>query len=393
MRNPLRPKGKTPPGAQGVQPSHEAKPEGLAASLLKLIAVFLLPVAFMLAVVPTGYLLEDPGSSLGLQDSLHVEGAETYPVQGEFLLTSVRLRNSTLIQHIRSLLGGDLNMLKLKEYFGEELQVEEQDLVDELLTILSEDTAVVVGLRETEIPVEVEELGVMVVWVEEGYPADGILKPGEVIVAVDGQPAGNGDALRDLVSAAGTEEEIELEIREINSDLLGEESGESGKEAEGSYEEWRASPAPDADPAELLGEEKTVRLRPVWDEELGRAVIGVSLRDYFSYQSEVAADWDLEDVKGPSAGLMMTLSFINALTPEDLTGGKRIAGTGEILLDGDVGPIGGLPAKIASAEKGGAEAFIYPVENEDELEGVTTSLRLYPVDNLQDALDILEKIR
>jgi PDZ domain-containing protein len=145
------------------------------------------------------------------------------------------------------------------------------------------------------------------------------------------------------------------------------------------------------DLSDLLEDEvREVEVQPVYDPELGRAIIGVSTRDFFTYDSDIEVEWDLETVKGPSAGLMMTLSLINALTPDDLTHGDRIAGTGEITLEGDVGPIGGLPFKIRAAEEAGAEFFIYPEENQDDLEGFSTDLRLFPVEDLDEALEILE---
>ena len=57
-------------------------------------------------------------------------------------------------------------------------------------------------------------------------------------------------------------------------------------------------------------------------------------------------------VGGPSAGLMFTLAVYNAVTPTDITGGRKIAGTGTISLDGTVGPIGGVEQKVAAAEAG-----------------------------------------
>ena len=60
---------------------------------------------------------------------------------------------------------------------------------------------------------------------------------------------------------------------------------------------------------------------------------------------------DLDDIGGPSAGLMFTLGIIDKLKPEDLTGGKVIAGTGTIDDEGNVGPIGGIPQKLVGAKK------------------------------------------
>ena len=62
----------------------------------------------------------------------------------------------------------------------------------------------------------------------------------------------------------------------------------------------------------------------------------------------------IENIGGPSAGLMLTLGIIDKVEPDDLTGGKIIAGTGTIDATGKVGPIGGLPQKLVAAKAAGA---------------------------------------
>jgi PDZ domain-containing protein len=337
----------------------------------------------MLAVVPTGFLLEGPGPSFDLQADISVKGAETYSSQGELLLTSVSFEESRLIYHILSLFDEGWEMVAVRDYLGEELDTEEQETVDTVITFISQDTATVVGLEQAGMQVEVDELGAFVVDVGEDYPAYGIVNPGEVIVAVNGVPVENAERLSDLVNSGPEGDPVTLQVKEIDEDALDRAEEMMGEEG--------STYTPDLSTL-LEDDAREAVVEPVYDPELDRAIIGVSVRDYFSYSSSVDVAWDLETVKGPSAGLMMTIALINTLTPEDLTGAEKIAGTGEISLDGDVGPIGGLPFKIQAAESEGAEIFIYPVENGEDLEGFSTSLQLFPVDTLQDALEVLESL-
>jgi len=364
----------------GRPPKIPGRPEGAATSIAKLLIPFLAPLIFMLAAVPTGYLMESPGPSFDLQEGLDVEGAETYPSRGELLLTSVSLRESRLVNNIISLFDDEYELLKVRDYLGEELDTEEQDTVDIVITFLSQDTAVVAGLQEVEEAVEVEELGLFVVDVGSDYPATGLLNAGEVIVAVNGEPVTDSEIFSEIIDATPEGGSVALQVKEIDAELAEEFDKEV---AEGTMQR--------PDLAELLKDGvREVEVQPAYEPQLDRKIIGVSIRDYFAYTSDVGVEWDLEAVKGPSAGMMMTLSLVNALTPEDLTDGEKIAGTGEISLDGDVGPIGGLPFKIRAAEREGATLFIYPVENQAELEGFSTGLDLYPVDTLDDAIEILQ---
>ncbi|MDI7253284.1 S16 family serine protease [Candidatus Solincola sp.] len=341
---------------------------------MELVLAFLLPLAFLLTSVPTGFVLESPGPSFDLQAELEVEGAETHPSRGEFLLTSVSLRESNLVYQLLSLAKRDNRLIEARRFLGEELDMETQDRLDGALTVLSQETAAVLALRGAGLEVEVKELGALVLGVVEGSPAQGRLNPGQVIATVDGVPVKGSTDLGERIAAASEGEEVVLGVREIDWEALGS-SLKGG--------EW-------SDPEELMaGETREVSLIPVWDWELGRRVIGVYTRDYFACRSPVRVTWKMESVRGPSAGLMMTLSLLNLLLPEDLTHGRRVAGTGEVFLDGRVGAIGGLPMKIKAAEARGAEVFLYPRQNQDDLAGVDTRMRLIPVDSLEEALKAL----
>jgi PDZ domain-containing protein len=87
---------------------------------------------------------------------------------------------------------------------------------------------------------------------------------------------------------------------------------------------------------------------------------------------------------------MWALGLYDLLTPGDLTDGRTIAGTGEISVDGTVGPIGGIEDKIVAAERAGAAVFLVPSQNMAELEGIDTGdMKLVSVSTFQEALDAL----
>ena len=74
-------------------------------------------------------------------------------------------------------------------------------------------------------------------------------------------------------------------------------------------------------------------------------------------------------VSGPSAGLAFTLTIIDKLSPGDLTGGKNVAVTGTMDLDGTVGEVGGVPQKTAAAIDAGAKLFLVPTAEVPRGEG------------------------
>ncbi|MDH3425816.1 MAG: hypothetical protein OEM22_04005, partial [Acidimicrobiia bacterium] len=71
----------------------------------------------------------------------------------------------------------------------------------------------------------------------------------------------------------------------------------------------------------------------------------------------------------------------------------RVAGTGEIHFDGEVGAIGGVRQKIFAAKAAGAEYVLVPTNNyEDAQEAADGDIEIVAVATVDDALDFLETL-
>jgi PDZ domain-containing protein len=101
------------------------------------------------------------------------------------------------------------------------------------------------------------------------------------------------------------------------------------------------------------------------------------------------------DIGGPSAGLMFALGLIDKITPDDLTGGRFIAGTGEIEANGTVEPIGGIQQKMTGARAAGATIFLTPAANCADATGaaVPAGMRLIKVSSLAGAIAALDALK
>ena len=118
--------------------------------------------------------------------------------------------------------------------------------------------------------------------------------------------------------------------------------------------------------------------------------VGILLRDLFPDLPVKVSITTQNNIGGPSAGLMFTLSIIDKLTPEDLTAGRRIAGTGEIALDGSVLPVGGVAEKLIAVHRLGVTTFLIPAGNCAGVRGqVPDGLRLVKVSKIGDAVAFL----
>ncbi len=134
--------------------------------------------------------------------------------------------------------------------------------------------------------------------------------------------------------------------------------------------------------------ELTVRIKP--DQSDGTPRVGVSLGLGYEFPFTITLRVD-PTVGGPSAGLMFALAIYDTLTPGSLTGGKTVAGTGELTPDGKVGPIGGIEQKIAGAEDAGAKLFFVPADNCPDVKGLDPDLRLVKATTMHETRLALEK--
>jgi PDZ domain-containing protein len=91
---------------------------------------------------------------------------------------------------------------------------------------------------------------------------------------------------------------------------------------------------------------------------------------------------------------MFALGIVDKLEPGSLTGGRYVAGTGEITPEGDVQPIGGIQQKLRGARGKGATLFLVPADNcKDAKANRPAGLQLARVTSLASALSALQTVR
>src|SRR5690606_16273699 len=89
-----------------------------------------------------------------------------------------------------------------------------------------------------------------------------------------------------------------------------------------------------------------------------------------------------------------SLALIDELTPGELTGGRTVAVTGSIALDGTVLPIGGAAQKAAAAREAGADLMLVPAptantNNYEEALRLAGDMEVRAVATLEEAIEVL----
>ena len=325
-----------------------------AGSLVVLVAVALL--------LPVPYVKMAPGPTfdvIGEKDGvpvLVIEGTETFPTTGSLYMTTVLESGGprgglTFVEALGSWLNPNDAVLPRELVYPDDVSGEEVRSRQAVLFNSAESDAIAAAMSFLERPVTSE---VIVTSVVVDSPADGVIEPDDRVRSVDGTPITTPAQLRDAIRAkpVGTSFAIELdrlvdaERRTLTVDVA-------------------SAANPEADGQPFIGVSVGTRVDPGFD-----------------------IDFTLQNIGGPSAGLMFSLGLVDKLSSEDLAKGRQIAGTGTIDPEGNVGPIGGIRQKLAGARASGAELFLVPSEHCEEIDGkVPEGLAIASVDTLDDAVD------
>lgn len=155
----------------------------------------------------------------------------------------------------------------------------------------------------------------------------------------------------------------------------------------------------------LLREGETIEVEVATYPEkdyYGNTMLGVFFEEAFETSKDKNIQWqNIENLGGPSAGLMITLTLLDKMMEDSLLKGNEVAGTGTITIDGEVGPIGGVKQKVIGAANAGFDYFIVPLddgwENNETIARKTVQeegldITLIPVGTIDDAVSALEKL-
>ena len=213
----------------------------------------------------------------------------------------------------------------------------------------SQDSAVAAALQEAKVPFKPK-----VSTVSKDSPADGKLKPGDIVLQVDGATAAQVPQVGELVRKHKVGEDVSFLISR-------------GGKQETVVVKTAATPG-DADPPDGRHHDRR-RLAGQGDVNLG------------------------QDIGGPSAGTAFALAIYDKLTAGALLDGKHVAGTGTIDALGQVGAIGGIQQKIAGAKDDGATVFLVPEPNcEAALHAGVDGIQLVKISTLHEAIDALKAL-
>jgi PDZ domain-containing protein len=315
--------------------------------------LFVLAVAFVLWVVPSSEYIYLPDHAHPVSPLVSVEGGHNPKGSGGIYFVDVIVRKATLLERLLGGLhkGADLESPSDVVPAGVTSAENEQLSLQEMRT--SQQVAAAVALRSLGYKVEAVDNGALVSGVESGLPADGKLEPTDVIVAVDGKPVQSPGSLTSAMHGLRVGATVRFRVQR-------------GSKTE------------------------TVAIRTVAASHTSKkAIVGIYVDQAESIHLPIRVSIDAGNVGGPSAGLAFALDVLEKLG-HNVDRGNKIAATGEIFLNGDIGPIGGIKQKTFGARESGVDAFLVPAgQNATDARRYAHGLRIIPVKSFQQALHAL----
>lgn len=311
---------------------------GLAAA-----AIFVpIPVVFL-------YL---PGPVRDVEKLVRASEAKTYSSEGTLLMTTVSVDTRVTFVELVIAWITPAQQVVMREQVtgGKSLKELRRDQAEQMR--VSQNSAKQIALGELGFD-RPSGKGALVIETIEDSPAAGRLEADDVIVAVDGERVATTCDVGALIEAHEIGESIIITY-------------------------------------ERDGRRRTFRTKLAQSPYGPGPFLGVRMETIdFSFEPGVDVEFETGQIAGPSAGLMLALALYDQLTPDDLTAGHQIAGTGTLECDGEVGAIGGIQQKVAGAAAKGAEVFLAPIGNLEEARAVASGIEIVPIASFSEALEYL----
>lgn len=323
---------------------------------------------FAFALIPAPYVIEEPGPVFntlgsapfdnGTRPLIQIPSQKTYPTAGALDLLTVDIiggpeNSASWLQIARAWLDPSKAVVPVENIFQPGVTEKQSEAEDAADMANSKSAAVAAALKSLGYTLpQTLTVGALT----PNSPSEGLLKVGDSILSVNNEALSDTADIRSILAKAVPGKSVSIQI-------------------------LRA------------GKPQEVTVLPVLSDEVTPApVIGIYPGVHYAFPFAVKIQ--LQNVGGPSAGQMFALGIIDKLTPGLLNGGAKVAGTGTIDGDGNIGAIGGIRQKLYGAKKAGAAWFLAPYSNCNEVTGhIPEGLTVFAVKTLKDSLAALTAIR
>jgi len=321
--------------------------------LLKIILITYTFAIFPFGFVKSDYYFMSPGPPY--QWNIEIENVQTYEYEGNLYQLTVRRDEANYFVYAWARLNSQIDLYPREVILPDGVTPQELSEISIQNMMTSENVAIAVALDSLNYDIQSEGDGVLVVGLLDDSPVKDKLIKNDLIVSINNELV---KSVSEFISMLRTYEIGDI----VNIGLIRNEQ-------------------------ELNIETKLIE-HVEYENEPMVGFLASTPNQQFIFPFEV--DIKTGNVGGPSAGMMMALNVYNLLTEDDITNGKKIAGTGTIEIDGSIGPVGGVKQKVIAAKRANAGLILVPIANYEEASVFADdNTQIVAVDSFDNALNVI----
>lgn len=314
--------------------------------------IIMLVLLYSILNYPLPYYIHSTGGTINISDRISMK--EETPSKGSFNLTYVTEMKGNVLTYLFSLVMKDWDLVRKEEIELNNETIKELEYRNKMLLEEANQNAILVAYNLANKYYSITEHHSYVVYIDP--IADTNLKVKDEIISVNGININSIEDYKKIVENSNVGDTLNVLVKEN-------------------------------------GKEKNKYIKVI---ENNNKITGI----YFIVKENIVTDPDIKfnfssKESGPSGGFIMALSIYDKLIDKDLTGGKKIVGTGTIDRDGNVGAIGGVEYKLKSAVKDKADIFFVPKDNYEEVlkekKDNKYNIEIVSISNIMEAIDYLNK--
>ena len=319
--------------------------------------VLLFGIVFMATILyPLPYYIYTGGGTINVKDKIHIENKET---KGDFNLCYVEQINANIPTFLLSKLLSNWDSVSKEEVsLNDKEDIKDIYKRDKIYLEEANQNAIFVAYKKAGKSVNILDKHLYIIYLEEDSDTD--LKIGDDILEIDGSKI---DSLADISKI--------LDSYEVGS-KLNIKVKRNGKE---------------------------MMKYAIVHEKDDRKLIGIALTSIYDYEVDPKITFTFSNSEsGPSGGFMVTLAIYNQLIDNDISNDLKIAGTGTIDIEGNVGSIGGVKYKLKGAVDSKSDIFLVPAgENYKEAikykKKYHYDIKIIGISTFEEAIEKLESMK
>ena len=298
----------------------------------------------------TPYMIYRSGGTIDLNNRVIID--KDYTQKGSISMSYVTAMKGSPAFVLLSYIIPDWDLEKISENnessYDETLEIGKEYLKEGI------DNAIIAAFNETSYNIEITKENIKAIFLSDKAKTD--IKVGDLFLKINDKEINNFKEVKDLINSLQENEKVNIVVKNKDKE----------------YE----------------------RYAYIYKAEDNTLKIGVAFHTTYEYTTEIPVKVNMKNNEsGSSGGLMMSLQIYNALTPEDITKGLKIVGTGTINADGTVTEIGGVKYKVLAASKAKADIFFCPEDNYNEAMAVKNKrnlkIEIVKVNSLKEVIDYL----